>query len=696
MELWYQGKQECSPEMIALAEQWGVECIDAEVLMTPQERQVLNGWGLKPYAIAHCSFQEVLYLDADNVPVCSPEYLFDSPEYKAVGAVFWPDRGSTGAENAIWEICDVPYKREPEFESGQLLVDKERHWPALMLTIYMNRRRDLYYRVLHGDKDTFRFAWHKLKHAFAMTPYPLKELAVPGCGPWGTMCQCDFEGQLIFQHRSFPKWTVDGVNIRVAGFIHEAKCMAFLSELNAAWQNCPIRSSLHISVTDMRGALDIVAKALISTAYIIENDPPRPHLRWNEVRAKDAVEREQQEKTYILQEIKFERNGRITWGNSHGMAHWKITQDKHGCLLNLCDFQHVVGTLRRSEKDSWQGSIMKNGYEVGIRISPTSTRFPGSRHVEKMKDVAETQVKAEVRRELHVCNSAPGLGDAVVAVYAACGLASANYEVYYYSQYAAWFAGVQHPHLTIYAQPAPENAVDFNYEYDAQLKFAKSKAYWYICAIDTTARPTRPQVVARHCSAQPMDIKEYVVVCPFAAWNVREWPAVHWVRLAAMLYERGLTVVALGAAAEAAKLAATFAHTNVFWAVDQSPEMVRNILLGAVAVVGNDSGLTHFAGLLGVPTLAIHAHLPSGFLWDCTSVMHVAPATQCTFCRWESQNGYTEACDVACSALHSLAVEKVLEEVVKLCDRSSGNAGGLGISATTGGSASNEAIYNTL
>lgn len=40
------------------------------------------------------SYEEVLYLDSDNIPLRDPTYLFDTPLYSGAGqprAVFWPD-----------------------------------------------------------------------------------------------------------------------------------------------------------------------------------------------------------------------------------------------------------------------------------------------------------------------------------------------------------------------------------------------------------------------------------------------------------------------------------------------------------------------------------------------------------------------------------------------------------------------------
>lgn len=44
-------------------------------------------------------FDDVLMLDSDNIPVRDPAFLFDSVEFKELGAVFWPDYWKDQPEN---------------------------------------------------------------------------------------------------------------------------------------------------------------------------------------------------------------------------------------------------------------------------------------------------------------------------------------------------------------------------------------------------------------------------------------------------------------------------------------------------------------------------------------------------------------------------------------------------------------------
>lgn len=173
----------------------------------------IYGYAIKPFAILNSSFMEVLFLDADNNCLVDPTYLFDYHGYKENGALFWPDFWKTHPNNPIWDIVGSMDYSEHEQESGQLLIHKEHSWTALNLCMYFNQHRDVYYKFLLGDKDTFRFAWKALNQSYAMISTP-----VGFCGYASTtgkfqnkgtaMVQHDFSGNIAFIHQNLLKWDV--------------------------------------------------------------------------------------------------------------------------------------------------------------------------------------------------------------------------------------------------------------------------------------------------------------------------------------------------------------------------------------------------------------------------------------------------------------------------------------------------------
>ncbi|GAN04029.1 ADP-heptose:LPS heptosyltransferase-like protein [Mucor ambiguus] len=121
---------------------------------------------VKAAAIINSRFQHVLYLDSDNIPTRDPAFLFESTEYKQTGALFWPDFWKTAAENKIFRLLEIECVDTWEQESGQIVVDKARHWIPLQLSWFMQYFHEVYFRLLNGDKDTFQYAWRALDAPF--------------------------------------------------------------------------------------------------------------------------------------------------------------------------------------------------------------------------------------------------------------------------------------------------------------------------------------------------------------------------------------------------------------------------------------------------------------------------------------------------------------------------------------------------
>uniref|UniRef100_M4C3L7 RxLR effector candidate protein n=1 Tax=Hyaloperonospora arabidopsidis (strain Emoy2) TaxID=559515 RepID=M4C3L7_HYAAE len=174
-------------------------------------------YAAKVHAIYNSAFDQVLFLDTDNVPVRDPAFLFESEEFVRTGAVFWPDFWNPQnsifhlvEDSMVWQMLDMQYVDMFEQESGQLLIDRRRHTAAMELVhFYASYTPDLFDNLdlLWGDKDFFRFAWIKLNASFLMVP-TLPALAgklvdESFCGM--TMAQHDFAGNVLFLHRNANK-----------------------------------------------------------------------------------------------------------------------------------------------------------------------------------------------------------------------------------------------------------------------------------------------------------------------------------------------------------------------------------------------------------------------------------------------------------------------------------------------------------
>jgi ADP-heptose:LPS heptosyltransferase len=331
IQLWYLGPLEMDRRMQELVEPLGVTCVDARARRRQEQIKLahvpwskgLGGFELKPYAILNCPFQEVLLLDADNVPVVNPEFLFEQPQYRKTGAVFWPDYGRLAPMREIWDVCGVPYRDEPEFESGQILVDKARCWRALQLTMWYNNHSEFFYRYIHGDKDTFHLAFRKLGEAYSMPSRPIHPLEY-------TMCQHDFEGNRIFQHRNLAKWMLRRPNLRIYDFWYEVECLDFLKQLETKW-NGQIYTEDATPVSFEATALQQVAETLTRKVY-----------RYHRV-------------GYDTRLMSFRSNGLVGQGAAGQEVYWDLLPDVQGPLLEIAARDRPTCLLKQEPTGVWKG-----------------------------------------------------------------------------------------------------------------------------------------------------------------------------------------------------------------------------------------------------------------------------------------------------------------------------------------------------
>jgi hypothetical protein len=220
---------------IELLSPLGVRCVDASYVRSiyPVRGVPANrGWQLKPYSIVHSEFEEVLFIDADNVPAADPAYLLDDLEYRESGSMFWPDREPLPRgwqhlrpEENMWDVCDVAFRSEPTFETGQMLIDKRKCWACLHIALHMNEQAEFYYPLGWGDTETFHFAWLLQAQRYCMVPFnPIDKDGL-------ALFQHDSRGRIVFHHRCGDKWRWDGKNVAIPGFEGESNCLGYVDEL---------------------------------------------------------------------------------------------------------------------------------------------------------------------------------------------------------------------------------------------------------------------------------------------------------------------------------------------------------------------------------------------------------------------------------------------------------------------------------
>lgn len=241
IQVWYLGPNEMSDHMVALLKPFDLELVDAFEVRRRFPMRRLGGWEAKIFAILHSPFRHVVLIDADNMAIIDPARMLEWPEYSRSGAIFWPDIQSLPPDSPAWTLCRAIYRNEPEVESGQLVVDKERCWIPLQLTRHFNEWSDIYYRYFLGDKETFHLAWRQLGIDYAMpetlptqlsgrrsTPVGIRKMA-------GGLEQFDFEERPIFHHRTGAEWVLLGDNMDLSRPTIERKCLTALDHLRCTW-----------------------------------------------------------------------------------------------------------------------------------------------------------------------------------------------------------------------------------------------------------------------------------------------------------------------------------------------------------------------------------------------------------------------------------------------------------------------------
>ncbi|KAM3472269.1 hypothetical protein MY5147_005397 [Beauveria neobassiana] len=142
----------------------------------------LAGWAVKAYAILYSSYHEAIFIDADSFFFKDPATLFEDEGYQRTGALFFKDRVLWREWKQDWLKKMLPkpistkvlasryWKGESGHmqESGVVVVDKWRHFIAMLIVCRMNgpEREGNYeqgtvgvYDMVYGDKETFWLGW---------------------------------------------------------------------------------------------------------------------------------------------------------------------------------------------------------------------------------------------------------------------------------------------------------------------------------------------------------------------------------------------------------------------------------------------------------------------------------------------------------------------------------------------------------
>lgn len=165
VELFLQYKEERNPFLCdTLLPSLGARCVCLEDFLK-SDASTLAKFQLKVFSIIFSSFEDLLFLDADNYLVHNPEHLFAGVPFTSFGLVTWPDFWASSASKHLYSIQNKPVplmNARASSESGQLLVSRRSHSQALLMSAYYNfYGPNHYYHLLsqggpgEGDKESF-------------------------------------------------------------------------------------------------------------------------------------------------------------------------------------------------------------------------------------------------------------------------------------------------------------------------------------------------------------------------------------------------------------------------------------------------------------------------------------------------------------------------------------------------------------
>jgi hypothetical protein len=333
IEIWHLGPAEMPEFLARVFASMGCAVKDALSFSQPENLKISDGWQLKVFALKHSSFEQVILLDADQVPLCDPAALFEWPEYRDTGAVFWPDVIDVAADNPIWNMVGLPPGQVRSWESGQMCINKKMHWRTICLVLAINERAETFYRFVYGDKDTFLIAWKLTDSSFALVPHlPFQSERY--------LVQRDFEGNPVFQHHTNCKWSATQPNENLEGLKLFAECQGFLDDLAGFWNghifHAPSRS-LEAQRTEKELAVQRCFSMVRSGAQACELELLSGHQIGN--------------------------------GRSHELANWYVDKLDKEFVLVLRDRNKITVSLSRQQSGKWLGK-RDDGSEEMFCIEP--------------------------------------------------------------------------------------------------------------------------------------------------------------------------------------------------------------------------------------------------------------------------------------------------------------------------------------
>lgn len=231
VEVWRRDEREEKHEWCDEIEQEGMACRRLSDYLDTDILSIQDGKEMKIFTMLFSSFEEIIFIDADNMALQPPELLFESKQYQETGAILWPDYWRYDNIDWLDYIVGISGNRSESLwdqttvESGQIVWHKRQHWKSLLLATYYNwYGPDLYFTLINygyagwGDKDTFPIALRALNESYHAISHPPATVWVNGrvderrlgmiqVSPQPGAQSADGNATSLFLHATTIKWS---------------------------------------------------------------------------------------------------------------------------------------------------------------------------------------------------------------------------------------------------------------------------------------------------------------------------------------------------------------------------------------------------------------------------------------------------------------------------------------------------------
>jgi hypothetical protein len=319
IQVWHLGKREMSDEMHLLLAEMNVEVVDAEKVVADHPARIAGGWPLKPYAIMHSRFREVLYLDADTVPLVDLRPLFEWDLYRAHGLLLWPDAYDLNAENPIWKDVGLTPRDCISVEASILLANKRQAWDVLQLSVLLNEHVEEIYSSVYGDKDTFLVAALLRGRTPELVPHRPFRFDVD-------FVQRDRNGDPLLVHRTGSKWRLTGPHRPLPSPELTQICEQALADLGGRW------SGVVFNPPERSPKAQIEWQHLVGTRFFFY-EPPGSRAR----------------------RLELLPTSRVGEGRAGLEQHWAVVERDDRIVLQFYSLSRCTLEFTRNEDGSWVG-----------------------------------------------------------------------------------------------------------------------------------------------------------------------------------------------------------------------------------------------------------------------------------------------------------------------------------------------------